>query len=324
MASLEATPLKGLVNLIECPVCYDLPKPTDKTVGTCYFGHIVCKSCYQSMVEAENCSCPQCRRLMYMSESNYLVNGILAIIEQGQLYECSYDRCSFTNNAREMVMHEKICSWRPLQCVNKGCSIITPFLDLAQNVHPCLTLLRKSDKSSPGYDMTWEFTLPIKDIFDMEQNSLCLSKRLLPKWLALPFNLQWRVYMYPIIRRQHIFFAIGWMSRKDAAPIVASKIVYKLTITFDGKWGQVTEDSLYFTDSIDPYKYKTDFDIDPQEETTLWSKFGPNNPIKIFSQDLLDWLGQCKQGTCSTCQEDLTKTGPHFHICIDVKNSDAI
>lgn len=315
----DANVLKGLVNLLECPICYETPRQTDKTVGTCYFGHIVCKTCFNAMQGTRNLSCPQCRKHMYMSQNNYLVNGILSIIEQGQIFKCSYDNCDYTGHARQMVQHEKICILRPIQCINKNCPIQTPFIDLANNSHPCLTIIRKCDKASTGNDFSWEFTLNIKDVFDMEQNGLCLSKRLLPMWLALPCNGNWRVYFYPIIRRNTLELAVGWMSRKEAAPTMSSKVVYRLALTLDSKWGLVTEDKLYYTDSIDPYKNMPEFDIVEQEEESLRNKYGPFNPVTMSCQTLLEWIGQCRLDTCTTCNSDVSQTGPHFHISIDIK-----
>lgn len=314
----EGNFLKSLVALIECPICYETPKSADKTVGVCYLGHIVCKTCYNAMQETPH-SCPQCRRVMFMSQNNYIVNGILAIIEQGQIFTCTYDQCNFRGHAAQMVQHEKSCSWRPIKCVRKECNILTPFKSLAHRTHACLARILRNPNANAGFEMTWEFILHIRDVFDMEQNTLCLSRRFLPQWLSLPYNLNWRAYFYPIIRRNTLILAVGWMSRKEASPTLAHKAYYKLAVSLDSKWGFVTQDNLYYTDSIDPYKNMADFDIIEQEEAALQAKYGPVNPIKISIDDLREWISQCQHDICNTCKGSIGKCGPHLHVCVDMK-----
>ena len=96
---------KKILNLLECPVCYDYITPPIKQ---CVKGHLVCSSCYQKLT-----NCPTCRGEL-SNERNLILEKIAPFLK----YPCRY----YTFGCKESVLlakkelHERLCPFVVVNC----------------------------------------------------------------------------------------------------------------------------------------------------------------------------------------------------------------
>ena len=104
-------PLQELINLFECPVCFDYALPP---ILQCQSGHIVCSNCRPKLT-----CCPSCR-----SPLTNIRNLSMEKLANSVQFPCKY----ISNGCKEMMHHEKkhehedACELRPYNCPCPGAS----------------------------------------------------------------------------------------------------------------------------------------------------------------------------------------------------------
>ncbi len=110
-ASSLVNPLQELLNLFECPVCFDYALPP---ILQCQSGHIVCSNCRPKL----NC-CPSCR-----SPLTNIRNLSMEKLANSVQFPCRF----INNGCNEMMSHDKkyehedVCELRPYSCPCPGAS----------------------------------------------------------------------------------------------------------------------------------------------------------------------------------------------------------
>jgi len=110
-SSLTTNPLQELINLFECPVCFDYALPP---ILQCQSGHIVCSTCRPKLT-----CCPSCR-----SPLTNIRNLSMEKLANSVQFPCKYT----TNGCKEMMSHDKKyehedqCELRPYNCPCPGAS----------------------------------------------------------------------------------------------------------------------------------------------------------------------------------------------------------
>lgn len=94
---------QDLVNLFECPVCFDYALPP---ILQCQSGHIVCSQCRQKLS-----SCPTCRGPL-----GNIRNLGMEKVADTILFPCKYQNngCSTSLMHKHKLEHEDSCDFRPV------------------------------------------------------------------------------------------------------------------------------------------------------------------------------------------------------------------
>lgn len=98
-----------LVNLFECPVCFDYALPP---ILQCQSGHIVCAQCRLKLS-----SCPTCRGPL-VNIRNLAMEKVADTI----VFPCKYQNggCHSSLNHKDKLLHEESCDFRPVTIKTKG------------------------------------------------------------------------------------------------------------------------------------------------------------------------------------------------------------
>jgi hypothetical protein len=139
-----------LVNLFECPVCFDYALPP---ILQCQSGHIVCSQCRQKLS-----SCPTCRGPL-----GNIRNLGMEKVADTILFPCKYQTngCLLNLVHKHKLEHEDCCDFRPYMCPCPGASC--KWQGSLDNVMQHLWLAHKSITTLQGEDIVFlatDITLP--------------------------------------------------------------------------------------------------------------------------------------------------------------------
>jgi len=141
---------QDLVNLFECPVCFDYALPP---ILQCQSGHIVCSQCRQKLS-----SCPTCRGPL-----GNIRNLGMEKVADTILFPCKYQTngCLLNLMHKHKLEHEDCCDFRPYMCPCPGASC--KWQGSLENVMSHLWLAHKSITTLQGEDIVFlatDITLP--------------------------------------------------------------------------------------------------------------------------------------------------------------------
>ncbi|UJR09745.1 hypothetical protein I4U23_013974 [Adineta vaga] len=141
---------QDLVNLFECPVCFDYALPP---ILQCQSGHIVCSQCRQKLS-----SCPTCRGPL-----GNIRNLGMEKVADTILFPCKYQSNGCMTNLmhKHKLEHEDSCDFRPYMCPCPGASC--KWQGSLENVMQHLWLAHKSITTLQGEDIVFlatDITLP--------------------------------------------------------------------------------------------------------------------------------------------------------------------
>ncbi|OAF67634.1 hypothetical protein A3Q56_04627 [Intoshia linei] len=132
-----------LINLFECPVCFDYALPP---ITQCESGHILCFSCREKLD-----MCPTCRRSFnrFGKIRNLAMEKIAANIQ----FPCKFSSngCKLTFPPGQKIAHEDTCQFRTYNCPCPGTSC--KWQGSLDNVMTHLSLLHKSITTLSGEDI---------------------------------------------------------------------------------------------------------------------------------------------------------------------------
>ncbi|CAF0782429.1 unnamed protein product [Adineta ricciae] len=149
-ASTGTNQHQDLVNLFECPVCFDYALPP---ILQCQSGHIVCSQCRQKLS-----SCPTCRGPL-----GNIRNLGMEKVADTILFPCKYQTngCLLSLMHKHKLEHEDGCDFRPYMCPCPGASC--KWQGSLENVMQHLWLAHKSITTLQGEDIVFlatDITLP--------------------------------------------------------------------------------------------------------------------------------------------------------------------
>ncbi|CAF2130424.1 unnamed protein product [Rotaria magnacalcarata] len=141
---------QDLVNLFECPVCFDYALPP---ILQCQSGHIVCSQCRQKLS-----SCPTCRGPL-----GNIRNLGMEKVADTIVFPCKYQTNGCLSNLvhKHKLEHEDCCDFRPYMCPCPGASC--KWQGSLENVMQHLWLAHKSITTLQGEDIVFlatDITLP--------------------------------------------------------------------------------------------------------------------------------------------------------------------
>ena len=151
----ESYPDKGLiatiVDLIECPVCGQPPRPQEKIYG-CKNGHIVCAACLKRVTGP----CPVCRQTG-LDSRQVILERIAEEALKSHQFRCRWataaDACKERYSIEEIAQHESTCVRRMVGCPGqhrRHCQWIGPLYQLYRHalVNKCVQVLKKTSKGT--------------------------------------------------------------------------------------------------------------------------------------------------------------------------------
>ena len=152
-----AQKLQNLKCSIECPVCFIMPE--SKPIYQCKNGHVLCKSCHQSLE-----TCPKCHRAL---------DGFRNLTAESFL-EAFSKPCRFAGHGCKAKIfedhekdHEKKCGYRQVRCPHQKCSIFVAIQDVKDHLKEMHGLL-----FSPTKNLWWNVPGAISM---KEDNVNCIS-----------------------------------------------------------------------------------------------------------------------------------------------------
>ena len=107
MESSEVVPVTKLSSMLECPICFNVPR--DLPIHQCPAGHIICKSCRPSVT-----SCPTCRRKLDDDGTSSLAASMIDLVP----HKCKFSEhgCEVRDYLVELQNHEEKCVERTVKC----------------------------------------------------------------------------------------------------------------------------------------------------------------------------------------------------------------
>lgn len=124
-----------IVDLITCPVCFELSKPP---IWQCSNGHVVCESCTISITKqakkaAEYPLCPVCRVLCKNWSRNLSLEKMAKATLTGHTYPCP-NECGLMLSYGNEKGHVSQCRAAGIPCLSRTCDKKVPRLLLANHV----------------------------------------------------------------------------------------------------------------------------------------------------------------------------------------------
>lgn len=163
----ELTLLRHLWEVLECPVCYEVPIPP---IPTCFKGHHVCKKC-RGQIQ----SCPLCEGyFMYGRDfsSEHLVRKIHL--------PCKYRimGCNFLCVYQKKEFHESMCAFQPYHCPLETCTRLLISKETYKHF-----LEKHTDNVLSGTVSNGTYYFPFDFDFSLEPSGVVLIN--LPEWECL-------------------------------------------------------------------------------------------------------------------------------------------
>ena len=109
---------------LECPVCLNIPR--ELPLPSCPSGHIVCRPCKTRLTD-----CPTCRQPMPENMTNSIVGALIEQVE----HRCKFhdQGCEVKMMLKDLLVHEKWCLDRTLQCPFNTCGDIVKLEDIHEH-----------------------------------------------------------------------------------------------------------------------------------------------------------------------------------------------
>lgn len=99
-----------LMEMLECPVCHELPRTGNGPIFGCRNGHTMCQSCVDKVEE-----CPVCREKDVRCRS-ILTERIIEKQLQDVEFKCKHVECLVKRPLKDLAVHEKFCPHREVAC----------------------------------------------------------------------------------------------------------------------------------------------------------------------------------------------------------------
>jgi hypothetical protein len=105
-----AKTIKHLGDLLECPVCNEIPR--EGPITSCKNGHLLCKICKSKLT-----NCPICRE-KEIDCRNLVMEQVIELTMADVQMNCRFkhDGCKVTMLIAGLAQHETICSYRDTKC----------------------------------------------------------------------------------------------------------------------------------------------------------------------------------------------------------------
>jgi hypothetical protein len=290
---MENNIVQQLETALECPCCYNRPKPDTVSVGMCISGHMTCHPCAEQLIQRVPPKCPICREEKFrVVRGHKLATTVIQIMTAFSLYTCKHLTCNQQVVGSQLSRHEETCGEKPVCCPRHPlCEYKAPVFEFLNGLHGECVSAR-----SPRETQTWNIVFNLRDIYSFDKADVIISNQFKPFVLdgTLEGNFVSHAYVSVTKILGMAVFYIGWLNVKahvDDQYKHAKFAISVYTNTKHGKVGQFVHKGLVFEgEKINHY-----------EDGVFVSKF-----------TLFNWADWTRSIKCPECF--LPKGHPHVHV----------
>lgn len=171
MSRLESTISQELKEDLECPVCKTIPRTIP--IYQCVQGHSHCKACHPKLQH-----CPVCRSAIGNIRALMTEKVIAKLPRTCKNYKIGCRQSELI--PRKMLEHEKVCQYRPIECVKPNCTSKFPmFMTLAHLARKHPEVDRTSRSSIAAFA---QFALHQRLLHSYSMKDRFMFVRFLPTW----------------------------------------------------------------------------------------------------------------------------------------------
>jgi hypothetical protein len=210
----DATVLKDIENLLECPVCLTVPRG-GTPIYECSNSHIICGDCAEKITEQK---CPTCRVIFLLDKRNRIAEKLILKFDFEVPCIHTGQGCNHREKNSRIKAHEANCTKNHVECLVTTCGeIMNPdqLIEHSRQKHNCAEWKTAGNKFSYNFGIRDE---------DFENTHSTLT------WLQWFFVLGGQTYI-PILWNENGVFCV--MVYILAEKEVAQK--YTVTISITGK-----------------------------------------------------------------------------------------
>ena len=115
---------EGLKDILECPVCLQVPR--QPPIYQCELGHCICSVCHAKLT-----NCPVCR--VPIGKTRSLVSEKIV---SRMPHSCKFSNygCNLEHTKTQLEEHEKDCKYRLVNCVDLDCQTQVPLAQLLEHI----------------------------------------------------------------------------------------------------------------------------------------------------------------------------------------------
>lgn len=310
--------------LLECPICYEVPKPGTKSMAMCSAGHVVCRQCFKTMQKTEvSLTCPRCRdKTFTLQPNNYLIYNLSEMLVLGRIIKCPYaPACTFEGLGNVVGPHQQTCPHMPMYCINWHCDQKLGFFEMVashQNCYKSLQTTKVEVLDDNQKRLTWSTHFSFTDIFDMHKNCLWVQESFKPILLQHPTNQDFRAYFVPILATEEkIQMSMAWLSDTCNAPATIQTLRPHMTVLFPtrlGEFGTSSRETFWFNEDMASFNYP----FSASQQNLICMQVKHPKTILFEKQQLLHWLKLAHREKCPSCDASTASRGPHIHINIEI------
>lgn len=240
--------MEEIGQLLECPVCRELPRPGITGIGQCPTGHLICHNCtIQTNKTAPRC--PYCRASpLTISNYHHFIFSVVNLFTSRRVYECAHEGCTYSCVGPEILHHERQCPLKPIPCHKFKCPFQAPISTFLNNEHDCLIPVAAS--SDPGN--VWSFAIPLRELYNLDTNSAASSLDFKLRFLSNPQKTS-QAYLGFRNKGEDVIIYVGWLGDKP------ENCSYRLHLSVNNQIGHIGG---YFEGTFKLYNQPIDDDTD--------------------------------------------------------------
>jgi hypothetical protein len=282
--------LQDLSKSVECPCCYDEPRPGTTTVGMCNNGHMTCESCATYLINASS-PCPICReKSIKVVKGHKLAVTVIQLMAQFLTYHCRHEHCTTRVMGHLIGQHEKECSHKPIRCPAANCRFSGGVYRYLEGMHKCVTVCPKKESTN-----SWKFGLSLNLVYSVDYNLARISDRFKPVVLKGLFHgFPSCAFINMASREDAILIYSGWLNQKSHMGEEHQNIrleIHAYVNTNTGKIGQFVSQYPRYEGEI----------VESDEDGIVLSR-----------ETLYNWSKWSHTHHCLECDRRTNK--PHMHI----------
>lgn len=286
-----------LKKILECPCCFELPYPEDVSIGLCLNGHYVCLTCTHTILQRAD-RCPICRvtGLDVLRGFNVVVR-VIQLLTNNLTYKCRHNDCLEEMSGSVLLLHEKLCSYKPVKCPRFDCFYRGPICQFLDNKHfPCVQVVQRQMPNP-----SWSFTLDLDMAYCFDNNQCRVHQNFSPFVLTgkcCNELIDSHAYVNMIKHNGLIVFYAGWLNKKSDVSDLIRNINVELFVYVNagsGKIGQFVAKRPKF-----------------EGEEFFHSTEG----VSLARHTLFNWAEWSNAFECPECP-NVQK--PHIHVSVAIK-----
>ena len=292
--------VQDLKKALECPCCYDEPRPNTTTVGMCNNGHMTCESCGRRILQTGP-SCPVCRHTSFRIVAGHMLTvTVIQILTNLLVYNCRHNNCGAEVLGKDLVKHETSCPHKPVHCPKITCLYKGPIYRFMENMHTsCISICDMTENND-----LWDFTINIQNVFSFDHNLARISSRFKTVILkgTTSDGFESNAYINIKARPDAIMIYAGWLNMR----------------------GHVEEK--YQNAKIDIYAYANTLTGRVGQFVTRFPKFDgelveqDDDGVFLARHTLYKWAEWSCQFECHECPRRKRKAHMHIQVAINSTN----